>query len=474
MRSMWKLDQSWQTARNILESLARMRSQDWDHFVSQHRSAKHRLAEAIAPGKDTARREFPLGEHLTPASKQQAFQLAGCNQNLNSITAYFPAADVDRWMIHEDSPVLERWPGAKLKKGQKLSRALAAILIHECGMGKDAAALKVSAIKSDYQSRLRNVLVVSCNPLDLLLCSVECSYNSCHDLRNGAHKAGPLIYLQDEFTAVLYIAGATRKWTLPSGLVVETPLKIWRQIVHFSRKKTCARMRQYGEFQMPREQTLQVSALLAPILARFCGKDDWAGWDHLASQDVCSSPVEPENGGKYAYVDHFHDHRGSLVTLPGWKLTSLEIDQLPNCPRCAQTRHFPSCEYLLCRTCETDSRCRLCSISEFDAPEPLEMLGAEAFCRTCLETRFTNCEHCACKIAKTHIFAVHSQDSLRQFCYSCRATHARRCTSCASWWRREELTSTEDYHECPPCHKRRMDSARHDYEHAPAGAFVAL
>ena len=109
----------------------------------------------------------------------------------------------------------------------------------------DAIFVAFSMAVQHLQAAENAVLVLSVNPLDLLLVSESTAggWGSCHSL-DGCYATGPLAYICDRTTAVVYAYQRTATlveigrntdrggcgYTVPTSFEPELPVKLWRQM----------------------------------------------------------------------------------------------------------------------------------------------------------------------------------------------------------------------------------------------------
>lgn len=124
----------------------------------------------------------------------------------------------------------------KAKPNQNLSRALAGIAQRQLKITADRASARIGKVFDSLKSGTCGKLVLSANILDMLSCSENCSYASCHSL-SGSYRAGPQQYLADDSTMVAYFYKEERGGA---------PYKTWRQIIHVNRDVGALFMTNYG------------------------------------------------------------------------------------------------------------------------------------------------------------------------------------------------------------------------------------
>ncbi len=303
-------------------------------------------------------------------------------------------------------------------------------------------------------------LVLSANPLDILLISESASFKSCHCLAEDAScRSGALQYLLDGFTAVAYFYKEERKYKATGARL---PHKLWRRLVFFG-SGGAVLSRQYPTSGAAPDGAK--SALDEAVAATLDGGDNppekWGTVKaiHLQGQPNSSPVSSPAGGPKLAYVDCIYSHGGHLVFLgddPKWP--SLSLAKTVPCPNCV-SGELTLCNRLRCLDCSAEA-CSHCG-EKFQADALVRHCG-EKFCNLCYGELFYSCGLCGTSTRRSE---SPSQAVIRpnpgwggernvSACPCCVKTRCRGCHSCKAPTYASDLVLVGTVELCRVCLKK--------------------
>ncbi len=327
------------------------------------------------------------------------------------------------------------------RNGQSFTRALGAYF-RKGGMSADGASRCVDYLVSAAAVKPREgYAVLSANILDLLCCSENCSYTSCHSL-DGCHRAGPQQYLHDGCTLVAYYYEETRKW---KGL--HLPHKLSRSIVHIDRERhSAAFQRHYGQAMRP-----ELSALIrretACLIARLKDGAD-AGVPHWFRRDGDKDKrVIAAHGAALAYIDPTVETIQFVRGVKG--RPSVRLASTVPCGCCGNELSEPGA--LVCTEDERETCCR-CD-DRFDADDGRGE-GDEWYCDNCWSEAFTSCNRCGCTL-DTEGGDCHYIEGDGDYCERCFDRLTSDCAGCEE--RIPDADLTDGY--CETCLSSHPDCA---------------
>ncbi len=212
-----------------------------------------------------------------------------------------------------------------------------------------ALSMVTSALKAAAVVRV----VLSVNPLDILLASTHTTgWKSCHRL-GGEYTTGPLAYMCDPCTAIAYAYTETAEYGR-TGLVL--PLKMWRQMVYFDLDRGAAVFsRHYPENKALFEK--EVRRIAAHLLAKHLGIEGEPKWyfRRLGEYAVAGRGEEYDYDGLHRVCKeggwHYQDAPSSGIRLAGeYAVVYPGVEELP-CPACGELRVDGHCDEILCQLC---------------------------------------------------------------------------------------------------------------------------
>lgn len=337
-------------------------------------------------------------------------------------------------------------------------------VVDAVGYGTDALRLKSARV------------VVSVNPLDMLLVSEHTTgWSSCHNL-GGACATGPLAFMVDDCTVVVY---SYFKWGAHDELGVLLPRKVWRQMAFLDVERASAIMGR----EFPGENMLWATAArkaVAHVLAvcREVGAGD-VRW--FASMYRTGSGAVPSSGETLTdffelsgrpVMDNrdcpwfYHDPYTSVLWLDGGveasapKVRPGPSNGLP-CIECGKPRSDDVSGELVCAACGGwgiwCSSCGSCIARDSD-DDSVYYASGEYYCRDCYDKLFVPCYRCEC--------SVYYEDALRGadghlYCEDCFDRYFTWCAGCGeAVWRdsAREVYGREVYGGdfCPECYSERF------------------
>jgi hypothetical protein len=455
----FEMQESGELCRRILTKY--MEVEAWDSFFSAYKRAKEPIINILGP---TGRVEVSA-ELSTNAEQKLVSYLAAIASVISAreddvlvVTAlryldrYFPHDWVRVGEIHAGSSIMTSNGGkAKIAKGMKLSRAVAAYL-RGCGLDNDKASMITDEIfKRSQLSGTEGILVVSVNPVDLLLTGEHASFTSCHSLAGG-HRSGNFQYLLDRQTLVGYFYREARKYEGVEGIL---PWKLWRQLIIFDVDRVAIGFcRHYPEQLISDEQHKKIREICGRAMSRLTGVMNLV-WDLDSTKwekSTFSSNV-PKNAT--AYLDFVSltmtasKHRHPFLILPP-----------PMCPGCARYDGVLKPDKLVCEAChQLGQPCAGCAILT-KGKEGAVKFRSRFYCTKCKVAHLFECPHCvengnAQLLARDETVEADCNGSRRRVCVSCLSVKKYFCCAlCGTYKMPPRLDLQSGDYVCEPCFKR--------------------
>lgn len=418
----WKIEACLEACPQVLEATGNGKS--WKGFgriAKEFIRLKTPLIEALDPL--TGRVVQPL-RHSSPAAKLRCFQRALTDLGLTKLAPDITAEEVDLWKVGDGSPFQKR---SKSAAGTKLSRALSACLRGDpwrC-TERDASA-HTTRISDAYQAHMGGTLVLSANPLDILMSSECCSYTTCHNLRGGQHKAGPLQYLLDGHSAIAYLYREEAEYFKFGNM----PYKIWRQLVHFDKeRRSAAFMRQYGGMTLAAKEHQPLRAMSARALYKLLGLTGAVRWSAPKKRVGNTHPVA--KGAAIVYLDDYAANNGNWIRLRDGEFPKLHAAAAIPCPGCG-ARNLDSSGNHRCSVCRSHVNCagcdRLLNIAR-DRVHPAP--DRRQFCGECFNKLYFVCSQCSAPRDVTDkVRAIAGSSEECSLCKPCANACAATCADC--------------------------------------------
>lgn len=308
---------------------------------------------------------------------------------------------------------------------------------------------------------------LSINPVDFLLTSWHCTWDSCHNLFDGEWRTASLAFICDSVSAIAF---ASQEESEVPSMDFVWPKKTWRQMIYFNKDiKGAFQGNEYPTRKMVYSKAAR--NMLAQTLAKVCGAEsaDFHYISYLSYSDEyyqsseprpsrkiggvksddwisCDSPsvvIRLKDGGEYPQTNNF---------LP------VASEGLP-CVHCGRTRDDPyNHDNLICENCDYTVRCSECG---YRIPSGDEIdIDGESYCYGCYEYLFTQCEICGKDIFadsdSTYYENVYdvSYESV-PICSDC-YDELVNCNECGILVKSDEAEYYNDDKLCPDCYEERM------------------
>ena len=269
----------------------------------------------------------------------------------------------------------------------------------------------------------KHEVVVSINPLDMLLASEHTTgWSSCHAL-NSCKATGALAYLLDNTSAIAYAYARAERNTVAG---VTLPVKLWRQMVFFDLSTFSAlTSRQYPEEMVWCSQTVEYA--LGKMLAKLYGEG--------AVETV--SVTCADNNGKYRYAPlgkwHHVDRLHNLVSISPTQRKAVVtpgVATLP-CLTCPTERDDIQTNKLVCHHCgdygTTCTDCGAFCSTDCDDSNAAEWVDGDPYCRSCWRRLFVPCHDCDDYVPVDNVTVVGGDN----ICESCFDAYYAICVNCS-------------------------------------------
>jgi hypothetical protein len=387
----------------------------------------NKAEERIATAHNDEQRETAR----TALAKRRAFQSLLCRAapKLEYFAWLISSAHLGAEMFPSkaEAPRLhERFP--MLRNGQSLSRAVAAYLRHDTTAHNanhpvftaDEAAQIVDGVWSAANVKGRTgQLVLSVNPLDMLLSSENSAWHSCHCL-DDCHRAGNLSYLADQHSAIAYYSDENREY---HG--ADLPYKAFRAMVYADMVKGAASIQRTYGTALPEDVRQSLRREIALWLARGVGglgttnPTEEPKW--YRSSDNRRTYVNASSS--LAYLDSTTEY----VTLRERERPSITLCA-GLCGACGGK--LDSASSLVCTGCNGEARCHSCDrrVDEGDAyPDDDGHL-----CERCYLRHYATCADCGRTLSRDAGEVYSAENSDNEYCGSCFREHYSYCEHCHS------------------------------------------
>ena len=258
-------------------------------------------------------------------------------------------------------------PEAKIKKGQKLSRAVNKIC-KMTGINKLPNYNKEFAKFADAVNPLmiKRHTVISINPIDYLTMSFGNSWASCHtiDKQNkrkmpnsyeGQYSSGTESYMLDGSTIVFYTVDSKY-----DGNAIELEPKINRNMFHYGDDQLI-QGRMYPQNCDSGEDTLyeNVRNIVQKVMADILEKDNF--WNLSRGTDACNK-VTVSYGTHYRDYLNFDNCNVSTLKSDKKRFKKIIIGHNPICPSCGEEHSDSEC--IECDNCYHPNCCYECGSTD--------------------------------------------------------------------------------------------------------------
>lgn len=407
------LKESGDLCRQILE-YHKVAPDALDQVLAHWQSAKEPLLRCLGP---TGRVEMPSEMEVTPkyrhdtyynAISQVRMELPSSLEKacLDYLSEYFPTSWITDGCIEAGKTLRTREESVKIPKGQKLTRAVAAYL-RACGLDNDRASVISELVMRGQNVQQKGTLVLSVNPVDLLLTGEHGSFTTCHAL-TGSRKSGNYQYLIDAQTAVAYFYMEPRR----HRDLAELPWKLWRQLVVFDiPQRAIGFCRHYPDTLIADEQHKKIRERCARIMTQITGTSaDWVVTRNLKVYDFASNQLT-------AYIDVLT----MVMTAGAYRIPQLTLPT-PLCPGCAKLEHYVPHDRLCCTACLNASKpCTHCKTPTKHDKTAILYRDIRPVCGKCVAQHYRPCPSCHITTSKS--------DMVHGVCPSCHITTSN-CNRC--------------------------------------------
>ena len=266
-------------------------------------------------------------------------------------------------------------------------------------------------------------VVISINPLDMLLASEHTTgWSSCHGL-DDCKATGALAYLLDNTSAIAYAYARAERNTVAG---VTLPVKLWRQMVFFDLSTFSAlTSRQYPEEMVWCSQTVEYA--LGKMLAKLYGEG--------AVETV--SVTCADNNGKYRYAPlgkwHHVDRLHNLVSISPTQRKAVVtpgVATLP-CLTCPTERDDIQTNKWVCHHCgdygTTCTDCGAFCSTDCDDSNAAEWVDGDPYCRSCWRRLFVPCHDCDDYVPVDSVTVVDGDN----ICEGCFDAYYAVCVNCS-------------------------------------------
>jgi hypothetical protein len=324
----------------------------------------------------------------------------------------------------------------------------------------------------DSIDKTKKPVMISANPLDILLASNESKYTSCHAIQgigNGStnYYGGTVSYAMSKNTLIMASVQDVKQ-----GYPY---YKTGRQWVYFGDDLNAMVFGKTYGF-VPTPITDQIGQELGAKISAYKGEPNT--WNDGVPD---SYPREKANAPNNVYFD------GHSITKVVWNastgitdvkdaLPTLNFVRASNCVSCGQAT--TAAQKGLCSTCASKGKrnrhhadsvtvehehakeCSSCSddLSKYDESKIVE---GEAYCDDCFDERYEYCQGCDEYFHGADLTSVEIHRDYRNYCPSCLDENTRQCMGCQEYMSPDYAYSAEDEWWCEDCYSDRFSYCEH-------------
>lgn len=287
-----------------------------------------------------------------------------------------------------------------------------------------------------------SLLVLSVNPLDILLSTDNSSFTSCHSL-DGCHYNGNIAYVRDEVTAIVYVMKADQQELLTAG---KLPYKSGRCWMYLVPDKVISIAKAYGSVT----STDRKAAMdyVQPRLLGGIGDADLSSYSSL-DYDWLYRYFDTEDGSDETEAAYYLDNYDMMVLVNDSAKHCDEwlITEAARCLSCGNTT--TNQEAGVCNECLHDNRCDCCGGYAHDLQDGPH---GDQICDYCMANETTECPECG---DIEYHFNLHAVRNSVDMCRSCMDKHAFRCYDCWNYHLNEDgVDIPNDTMHCSECAER--------------------
>ena len=362
---------------------------------------------------------------------------------LRLLDSVFNIEDILNNKLSQDLHVGE----TKVAKGTRLTKAIRELVLRDeyewaCGRfigypveKKKEIAEFVILFYSQIVSMIKNTstdhVVISFNPLDMLMCSwVTARWRSCHHFIDGQYRFAPFSFLLDDRSGIAYAYRELTKAYYKRGTYLKGhsfPKKLWRQMVFFDVKNGSAVFsREYPQEMSHFANTARtIGAGLLDSVRGTKSKE----WNVIKHRDIVTMPNENVVVGSSIDIQHGHWHYedvpSATIFVEAPFVGFVGMSELP-CPCCGK-KYSNSC-YLpegFCASCHQEL-----SICEICGNRYIKSEGAQSHnvCSSCWDKYSAQCAHCKESILAVDALSFKFRDEF--YCGDCAVELFSSCCRC--------------------------------------------
>lgn len=314
--------------------------------------------------------------------------------------------------------------GVTFRPGRKLTRAIKDMLELQ---GRSEVAEAIASRWAGVRDKVfghTGWLVVSANPVDILMMSEECGYTSCHSV-GGQYSTGTVQYaLMPEVWIAYYFE------RIRDGI----PYKLWRRLLYLDIKRGNAVFsRLYGNEYLWVQRKAEDMVI---DLLKIRGKK-------YEVQVLYGSPAEVLRGvaDEHFYMDVGHANVHIKSSPDKVVLVPARVE----CLVCSYQR-VETGTFGLCASCVGESM--VCSRCGSQVDEGIShVVDGELLCSYCFDEDYVYCERCGDVEYRQDSYVVYDQ----VLCERCFNRLCTRCDKCDEPLFKEDATMVVGYEYCPGC-----------------------
>lgn len=435
-------------------------------------------------GKRFVREQADLGEVLGKDAGMGAYQFL-----YNRLTSGVDLGEVVENKLIRNREIL---PGKVIKAGTKFAKFIRQLIMiddYEWYCGKfvnynrdkadvviDFVTLLYSQLISMLRDRPADKVVLSVNPVDILLASVHTTGNpkpwrSCHNLLDGEWRTGPVSYCLDETTLVSFAYRDTDLLRINgSDIIDELPRKLWRAMVYTNKDARAAVFSREYPDQFPSFAKMARKAM-GHIYAEMYKIDPKWYVKNINSRMMSTGSLEendPSSSRPSVHGSPWH-----YTDSPNTSIRMKDGGSMPNvyngvegliCPVCGyeRTDDEVDSDELSCGDCFGEHkhrhRCNSCG-DWYDEEDIVDGPDGEEYCENCFNEIFRSCDHCGGDFDRDDLTEVNGDNYV---CPHCLENHYTKCEACDEYYNSDDIEEGPDgCSYCDDCYEDKFTDCDH-------------
>jgi len=299
------------------------------------------------------------------------------------------------------------------------------------------------------------LMVISIDPLDYLTMSInKYDWESCHNLEDGCHKAGPLSYMLDSHSAIAFVLKDKTEFEYKG---FSHTSKKWRQMVYINLESLVSiHCRQYAS---DNENAAKVARQL---MADQFSKHFNISSDYTVSRNLEKARllIEDYESNNYLSSHYSHMHYNDVL-LTDNEISRIRMKQNETiltdyimiignnvlCPVCGE-HNIESSDELTCEYCKEESyTCSDCGCRV--SADNMHSTEDSILCESCYNENYSYCEHC--ENVEHNDNGQYIESAGQWLCDHCINNNYTECEQCGELHNDDNITHVDGNAICESC-----------------------